>query len=472
MLTRLLSYPSLIYWLIAGSTLLHLIIATHTPLTVDEAHYALYGMHLDWSYFDHPPLVGWLQYLILQWVGEQEWQLRLWAMLCYALSLWLIYRYTLSTYTSHEAANLAALLFTSLPIVHLLGIALVPDTLLLPLTIALVWQAQRTLHHPSWHNWLLIGILLGISALSKYTSVLFALGLLLILLSQPSYRLWLWRSKFWLAVIVAGVISLPVLYWNWQHQWISIIYQVNHGQPDRAFNWLNIGRSQLAQLLAYGPFVWWLSWYYLSQVVNKWQNDNQRVFTLFVLPAILMFTLSSGKEPSLPHWLAFFYTLSLPFVSHSFISHHATHYPSRWIVFALSYGTLITLLLALLVLQPRLTQTQSPNPTQDLIGWRSAAEQALAFKQADESLLVSHWVDASRIAWYARPNPVIVMDQRYDQFDLWFGSPNTRTKGIFILPADKTNLRWQDYFQQCQLLKENTDHFRFYRCTGSLLTAP
>lgn len=51
--------------LIAASMLLRLFSARAVGLSVDEAHYALYGLHLDWSYFDHPPMVGWLQAVAL-----------------------------------------------------------------------------------------------------------------------------------------------------------------------------------------------------------------------------------------------------------------------------------------------------------------------------------------------------------------------------------------------------------------------
>ena len=55
---------------------IHLLIAPGLSLGVDEAHYALYGMLPDWSYFDHPPLTGWLQWLALQ-LGDTELILRL-----------------------------------------------------------------------------------------------------------------------------------------------------------------------------------------------------------------------------------------------------------------------------------------------------------------------------------------------------------------------------------------------------------
>jgi len=44
-------------------TVIHFVFGFILGLSVDEAHYALYALHPDLSYFDHPPLVGWLQIL-------------------------------------------------------------------------------------------------------------------------------------------------------------------------------------------------------------------------------------------------------------------------------------------------------------------------------------------------------------------------------------------------------------------------
>ena len=49
-------------WMGVGiGVVLHLAMGALIDLSPDEAHYALYASHLDWSYYDHPPLVGWLQ---------------------------------------------------------------------------------------------------------------------------------------------------------------------------------------------------------------------------------------------------------------------------------------------------------------------------------------------------------------------------------------------------------------------------
>ena len=41
---------------------LHFVLGAGMGLSVDEAHYLLYALHPALSYFDHPPLVGWVQW--------------------------------------------------------------------------------------------------------------------------------------------------------------------------------------------------------------------------------------------------------------------------------------------------------------------------------------------------------------------------------------------------------------------------
>ena len=38
-----------------------------------------------------------------------------------------------------------------------------------------------------------------------------------------------------------------------------------------------------------------------------------------------------------------------------------------------------------------------------------------------DGIAVQNWTLGSRAAWYAKPIPVFVLDQRKDQFDIWFG---------------------------------------------------
>ena len=48
--------------MLALACLVHFAMGALVGLSVDEAHYALYAAHPALSYFDHPPLVGWVQW--------------------------------------------------------------------------------------------------------------------------------------------------------------------------------------------------------------------------------------------------------------------------------------------------------------------------------------------------------------------------------------------------------------------------
>ena len=469
MLKNTFNHPRFFISLLLITTLIHLIPAITVPLSVDEAHYALYGQHLALSYFDHPPLVGWLQGIALVF-GEQEWQLRLFALLSYAITLILIHRYTLHTYQNLSTANLVVLLFSSIPLMHLLGIGLVPDTLLMPLTIALFWQAQRTLEKPIWRNWLLLGLLLGLGALSKYTTLLFAVGLIAMLIVSKAWH-WFISVKFWSAVLIAGLLSLPILVWNSQHDWISIHYQLNHGQPNTLWQWSRLAQSQVSQILVYTPLVWLAAWLFTMSANCAINNSNHRQLLAFTLPALLMFTLSSGKEPSLPHWLAFFYLLWLPSLANYLLTKN-----KRWLMgitfVNIGYGWLITLVALTLMMLPNLGKSFTPNPVADLVGWKEAAMTAQQLRQGNEPILTTHWVDSSRIAWYTRPTPVVVLDDRIDQFDLWFGSPRKGIDGLLVLAPDSSSDEILIQFSQCHYLTNTAENFRFYRCQNWVNNPP
>ena len=71
---------------------------------------------------------------------------------------------------------------------------------------------------------------------------------------------------------------------------------------------------------------------------------------------------------------------------------------------------------------PWLTSAR-PNPFADVHGWEQAGARAkqLAAQHGLHAVAVQNWTLASRLGWYARPLPVHVLEDRFDQFDLWAG---------------------------------------------------
>ena len=229
---------------------LHFVLGASLGLSVDEAHYALYAAHPDWSYFDHPPMVGWVQWPLVA-LDAPTWMLRLvpellWlgtALMVYRLAERIqvrgAYRATASPAVLSGqvllpvgAAGFWAVLALSLaPLLHVLGIGLLPDTLLIFFTawlmvLTLDLMDASVVQRPL--PWLLLGVALGLSGLSKYTAILAVPAVAVCLLMAHGWRL-LRNPWLWLALFVALLLVMPVVYWNHSNHWISFTYQAQHG---------------------------------------------------------------------------------------------------------------------------------------------------------------------------------------------------------------------------------------------------
>ena len=100
---------------------------------------------------------------------------------------------------------------------------------------------------------------------------------------------------------------------------------------------------------------------------------------------------------------------------------------------------------------------EDKNILRDLYGWSEAAEKAnYLIEEMSKSpgnkpvMMVNNWSLGSRLAWYSYPEPVVINDTRFDQFDLWYGGPEKIGRGIMVVPA---------YFEHPQTL--NT---KFHSC--------
>ena len=189
--------------LVVVCTALHLLVAGRVELSGDEAHYALYGYFLDWSYFDHPPLVGWLQALILPF-SDSDFALRLWPAALGVLSSLALFRLTRTLFPDESpwTAFVAVALLQSALAFQVFSIAMEPDTVLLPLSLGAAVFLLRAVEHERASDWLWVGVLFGLAGLAKYTAVMLAVGALLLVLLGGRTRV-LRRPGPWLAVAVA-----------------------------------------------------------------------------------------------------------------------------------------------------------------------------------------------------------------------------------------------------------------------------
>lgn len=485
--------PLALVLILAGNTLLHFALGWALGLTGDEAHYALYAAHLDLSYYDHPPLVGWIQW---PWVAldapagwlrvipEALWVIT--AVLIYAIAQRLQGKLAASSGAASSAGLWAVTAFAVAPMSHILGVGLLPDTLLMTLTAAVLLQTLRMQDAAEVRRlkaWLLLGGLLGLAGLAKYTAIFVAIPVVICLIVAHGWRVLCARGP-WLALLLAVGLVLPVFVWNAQHDWISFAYQLHHSSGSH-WQWSQMGLFVVVQGLLYLLLVWGLVGLVRRSTTTRVPRLNGPQWSLlafFALPFGVLMALSGGGS-GLPHWTAPAWVALAPFAGVGLAALWATGRRRLiWVLGSLQGALCLALYTLMLSAGPPWISSDKPpepiNPFTDFYGWDTAAAKAqqLAKTHQVHRLAVQNWTLVSRLAWYARPLPVHVLDAAFDQSLLWSGE---LPLGADVLLMDWSQMAYQlpvgaGQFQSCTPLDafpvqhwgRPVAHFAFYLCRG------
>jgi len=249
-------------WLIAVTTLLHAWLAASVGLGVGEAYYFGAIRHLSLSYFDQPPAGSWLGWLGVQLAGTvNDFVLRAPFVVLFAFTTWLTFLLGRRLF-GPWAGFWAALLINVCPLFSIsTAIFYQPEgPLMFGWAATLCFLAPLMVEEaPTPHatrTWVMAGLMLGLTLLGKYTAVLLPFGTLVYLLLTRDPHRWLRRKEPYLAALAALVCFTPVLLWNAQHHWISLLWQGSRGVAFHGLrlDWLakNIG----GQMLEIQPWIW------------------------------------------------------------------------------------------------------------------------------------------------------------------------------------------------------------------------
>jgi len=292
---------SLFKFTLLGTLAIKLVLAGIMPMSGDEAYFIVWAKHLDFGYYDHPPMVGWLLHLLL-YLGSAEVLMRLPAILLATLIGLGLYQ-LLKPY-DETRATLVALLFLITPI-NILNVLITTDTPLILFASLSAVALFKALQQNSrvWYS--LAGALLGMAFLSKYFAVLLGLGYL-------AYFIFSARSKQktqGFILLYASVVPFVLIniYWNYTHCWDNILFNLyNRHEGDQ---W-SLGKVVFfwgAQVYMLTPPVIYYLFRRRAELVQKLTGSPFVLFGfVFVLPMAVFALLSLKKVIGL-HWLLAFY---------------------------------------------------------------------------------------------------------------------------------------------------------------------
>ncbi len=268
------------------------------PVTGDEAYFIIWGVKPDFGYYDHPPMIGWLLAPLTR--------LSMSAVLLRAPVVLLPFLVSFAMYLalrSRDArkALYAALAFLLLPI-NVWNVFITTDTplVLFSALSGLAWWKARERRSIGWHA--LAGALLGLAFLSKYFAVLWALVYLLdTVLSRRGQRPWRGLA---LTCATALPFALENLWWNFEHCWANILFNIYNRHEDAGFSLVSVLLFVVIVLYTLSPVA-------LLQIARAswrqhWDDEGTRfLFLAAGVPFALFGALSFMHSIGL-HWVLAF----------------------------------------------------------------------------------------------------------------------------------------------------------------------
>ena len=251
--------------------------------------------------------------------GETEYGIRLAAIIS-SLGISLIsYRLGIMIFGNYWVGIYSVVFFNLILIFSLGAVVITPDTpLLLFFSLSLLF-IYRAIWESKPNYWYVAGICMGGTLLSKYNGVLILPCLILFLFYSKEHKD-LWRQKEpYLAIGVALFCFLPVVFWNFTHDWISFKYQLFRGISGAGVNpILNFLEFLGSQALVVTPLIFVGMVIVMVYCYRLWGSEkDDRFLFLFVfsVPIFLFFLVFSFKTKIQGNWPALAYfapTLALP----------------------------------------------------------------------------------------------------------------------------------------------------------------
>jgi len=412
-----------IFFLIGFFTLIRLVVAPLFGLSVDEAHYILYAKYLDWSYVDHPPLVGWTHAPFFYFLGTNEFLTRLPAILIFAAASYCAYLFILRITQSIRLSLISVLALNCSFMLNALGLMLLPDSLLLLFVFLLIFIAEKIDREKKPLDFILLGVLLGLMGLAKYTSILLVPPLVIFFVMKKRYDV-LFSPYMFLVALIAFIFIAPVIYWNITHDFISFRYQGGHVFGTLASSFKNFAESLAAQFGAYCPFLFIISFYGFFKALRS-QSVYLRLAVLFGGTIMVFFLLTSFYERTLPHWPSIFYLLFIP-VGTCFLLRAQEKWKRNFLYFSVGFSLILTLFIYMELAGKFFAFPDYQSPFRDIYGYPLITKEANEIIKNDVSakpkaMAVTNWTLGSRVRYYSLPyqREVYVIDIRKDQFDLW-----------------------------------------------------
>lgn len=412
---------------LASVTALKVVLGALAGLGDSEALYAVYSLHPQGGYLDHPPAIGWVIRATTALAGTSPLAVRLGSIIFFTGTALLLFDLARRLGGSARAGMIAVLLLCAVPITFVGGLAATPDAPAALFWVLACWLAVRNVQdgladRRPLVTGVIMGLVLGLGFLSKYTHVLLLVSYLGFIMARR--RGWILTHALPMVVVALAVAS-PVIIWNQTHDWASVMHRFVWTQDQAGPSARNLGALLGGQLLYVSPVVMVLV---ILAMIHLWRTRSEpRQLLMAVLtwgPAIALWLLCTMSRVAEPHWPVPAYLPVLALLGVQW--ERSSPFPGRrkWIAAGLGVAVLFTTLGLLVAATPLATRWSVVDPetdiTNELRGWDQVREAVLDVTPDRAIVVGPHWTVCAQLEWQLQDRrDVACVTVEQDDWDQW-----------------------------------------------------
>ena len=414
------------------------------PIYLDEAYYWVWALRPEFSYYDHPGMVAWIIYPFTL-IANNEFTIRLSTVICMSVTVWYLVKVSLEAFQQQQDRDTAwyvFFIFIANPAVHMGYVFITPDSPLMMFWAAGLYYTFMAFKYGKTRYFIISGFLVGAMMLSKYAGVLFPAAVFIYIL--VCRRDVLKDYRLWLSLIIAVLCLFPIVYWNYQNDWISIKFQYNHG-TSKGFTfagWDFILFILGSLFVIPTPVFGYVFLKYLS--LKDYLRNKEVLYFVFLslVPMLFFFYKGFFKKMEL-NWIIPAFISSIVLIGYAVAKYKLKK--------AFKYGMILSIFLVIVLkLAPVLPFPAQLNIAERLIGYKEAVLEFEKYILDDDLIFSDHLTTASMLTFYLPDHPMthINVPSRFSQYTLWDakdGIFNFDKRGIYFGKYDAYEFLKQKY---------------------------
>jgi 4-amino-4-deoxy-L-arabinose transferase-like glycosyltransferase len=451
--TRQIDIIFLLAFLAIGIFKFLILVYTPYDLAADEAYYWDWSRRLDYSYYSKGPLVAWLIATSTSIFGDTAFAIRFPAWLS-AKAFSLVYYLFIRKIYTPRLALVSWLGMQSMLFFATLGLAHTTDPATMLLWLLALCFSVIAINKQNTSYWGLVGLSAGIAFLSKATSIILLPAISMFLFFTQSLRFNIRTKGFLYACILFFWCLLPIVFWNYMHDWVHFQHNVEHLSKGTsgAVTYRYILELIFGQMGLVGPVFFVIIIYAYVLSWGRWRRGDviSGLYCFTGAPLIAICFYVSLTKRVYANWPMPIYIGGLLLVTH--LVHEGVLSSKRWkgIIKKGFFINAVVLIIAYLpIMGITLGVPGKYLPTKKVVGWEAlgmiASEQynkiAKGFSWEEDFddlfILAGSYDVAASLAFYMKGQPrVYCMEsqaKRMNQYSIWGGLEEMNGKNALIV---------------------------------------